>query len=153
MRGNHRHGAHRQPAQRRGQLLIAALAAAARGRAVVSAQSPLRLSDLTEPRPDFMLLKPRTDNYRGDHPIPADVLLLVEVADGSLRYDRSIKLPLYARHGVPEVWIANIGEGAVEVYRDPRDEAYRATAGVARDELPEPAALPGLRIAVTEVLG
>jgi Uma2 family endonuclease len=133
--------------------LITELAAAARGRAVASAQSPLRLSDLTEPQPDFMLLKPRADNYRSEHPTPADVLLLVEVADSSLRYDRGVKLPLYARHGVAEVWIVNIGEGVVEVYRDPAGEAYRATARAARGEVLEPAVLPGLCIPVAEVLG
>lgn len=122
-------------------------------RAVVTVQGPLRLSDLSEPQPDLLLLKPRADDYRSEHPTPADVLLLVEVADSSLRFDRSVKLPLYARHGVPEVWIVNLGDGVVEVYRDPKDDAYRSTARAVCGEVLEPAALPGLRIAVTEVLG
>lgn len=133
--------------------LITELAAAARGRAVASAQNPLRLSNLTEPQPDFMLLKPRADNYRSEHPTPADVLLLVEVADSSLRFDRSVKLPLYARYGVQEVWIVNLGENLVEVYRDPKDEDYRTATRAMRGDMLEPAALPGLRIPVTEVLG
>lgn len=133
--------------------LINLLTVAARGRATVTAQSPLRLSDTSEPQPDFMLLKPRADFYRGAHPAAADVLLLVEVAQSSLAYDRKVKLPLYARHGVPEVWIVNIGDGVVEVYRDPKDDAYRSTARAVRGDMLEPAALPGLRVAVTEVLG
>lgn len=133
--------------------LLGRLAVAAGDRATVTAQSPLRLSDSSEPQPDFMLLKPRTDFYRKAHPTPADVLLLVEVAQSSLAYDRKVKLPLYARHGVPEVWIVNIGEGVVEVYRDPKDDAYRAVARAARGDMLEPAALPGLRIAVAEVVG
>ncbi|NOG72564.1 Uma2 family endonuclease [Roseicella sp. DB1501] len=133
--------------------LIAVLASAVQGRATVTAQSPLRLSDASEPRPDFMLLKPRADVYRSAHPTPADVLLLVEVAQSSLAYDRQVKLPLYARHKVPEVWIVNLGEDVVEVYREPKDEAYLATTLAARGDMLEPAALPGLRIAVTEVIG
>jgi Uma2 family endonuclease len=133
---------------------LAQTAALGAGRRIMfTMQGPLRLSDFSEPQPDLLLLKPRADNYRSEHPTPADVLLLVEVADSSLRYDRGVKLPLYARHGVPEVWIVNIGEGVVEVYRDLKEEAYRATTRAARGEVLEPAALPGLRIPVTEVLG
>ena len=122
-------------------------------RAVVTVQGPLRLSDHSEPQPDLLLLKPRADHYRSEHPTPAEVLLLVEIADGSLRFDRGVKLPLYARHKVPEVWIVNLGEGVVEVYREPKDEAYLATTRAARGDMLEPAALPGLRIAVTAVIG
>jgi len=92
-------------------------------------------------------------DYRSEHPTPTDVLLLIEVADSSLRYDRSVKLPLHAHHGIPEVWIVNIGEGVVEMYRDAIDETYRMATRASRGEVLEPTALPGLRIAVTEVLG
>ncbi|WP_149537923.1 Uma2 family endonuclease [Siccirubricoccus phaeus] len=122
-------------------------------RAVVSVQGPLRLSEFSEPEPDLLLLKPRADDYTGQHPTAADVLLLIEVANTSLRYDRDVKLPLYARHGVPEVWIVNLTEGLIEVYRDPKGEAYLTTRRAARGETLEPAALPGLRLAVAEVLG
>ena len=75
------------------------------GRVLVSVQGPLRLDAHNEPQPDLMLLRPRADDYTTSHPTAADVLLLVEVADSSLAYDRGPKLALYARHGVPEVWI------------------------------------------------
>jgi Uma2 family endonuclease len=133
--------------------LITDMAVAVAGRALVWAKNPLRLSDLDEPQPDVMLLKPQADRYRSAHPTAADVLLLVEVAQTSLAYDRKVKLPLYARHGVPEVWIVNIGDSVVEVYRDPKGEAYETTLRAMRGETLEPAALPGLRIAVTGVLG
>ena len=133
--------------------LITDLALAAAGRALVWAQNPLRLSDLDEPQPDVMLLKPRADRYRSAHPTAADVLLLIEVSQTSLSYDRKVKLPLYARHGVPEVWILNIGDSVVEVYRDPKDDTYQTNSHATRGEMLEPAALPGLRIAVTGVLG
>ena len=133
--------------------LIMGLAASVAGRALVWAQNPLRLSDTNEPQPDFMLLTPRADGYRNGHPTPADVLLLIEVSQTSLSYDRKVKLPLYARHGVPEVWIVNIGESVVEVYRDPKDDAYQTITHATRGDTLEPAALPGLRIAVDGVIG
>jgi Uma2 family endonuclease len=126
---------------------------AAQDKAIVTAQSPLRLSDTNEPRPDAMVLRRRPDFHRAAHPTAGNLLLLVEVAQTGLPYDRKVKLPLYARHGVPEGWIMNIGEGVVDVDRNPKDETYRTTACAGRGETLEPAALPGLRIAVTEVLG
>ncbi len=79
------------------------------GRAMVSVRSPVRLNRYNEPEPDIALLCPRADRYQaGEPPSPADILLLIEVASTSLAYDRRIKLPLYARHGVPEVWIVDL---------------------------------------------
>jgi len=92
--------------------------------ALVNIQSPLRLDAYNEPQPDLMLLRPRADDYRTSHPGAADVLLLAEVSEASLAYDRGVKLPLYARFGVPEVWIVDLVGGAVEVYREPKDGAY-----------------------------
>lgn len=122
-------------------------------RGVVAVGNPLRLSDDSEPQPDLLVLRPRADDYAGAHPTPPDVLLLIEVADSTLRTDRIVKLPLYARHGIPEVWIVNLPEGIIETYRDPDGEAWRATRRAGRDEVLEPALLPGLRVAVAEVLG
>ncbi|MCO6416982.1 Uma2 family endonuclease [Siccirubricoccus sp. KC 17139] len=133
--------------------LTEAIYATIAGRATVAVQSPLRLSEFSEPEPDLLLLKPRADRYRSEHPTAADVLLLIEVANTSLRYDRDVKLPLYAKHGVPEVWIVNLTEGLIEVYRDPKDEAWLTTRRVMPGETVEPAALPGLRLAVDAVLG
>ena len=73
---------------------------------------------------NLMLLRPRADDYQLSHPTAADVLLLVEVADSLLAYDRSIKLALYARHGVPEVWIVDIVDGVVEVFLEPGDSSF-----------------------------
>src|SRR5436309_1828637 len=78
-----------------------------RGRAVISPQNPFRISARSEPLPDFQLLRPRADFYRR-HPEPPDVLLVVEVSDTTLAYDQRVKIPLYARSGVPEVWIVDI---------------------------------------------
>jgi len=100
---------------------------AAAGKVVVSVQDPLRLDAYNEPEPDFLLLRPRADIYRASHPGAADVLLLVEVSDSSLAYDRGRKLALYAQFGVPEVWIVDLAGSAVEIYRGPKEGAYSLT--------------------------
>ena len=90
-------------------------------------QSPLRLDAYNEPEPDLMLLRPRADDYRANHPGAADVLLLVEVSDSSLAYDRGRKLALYAQFGVAEVWIVDLAGAAIEIYRGPKEGGYSLT--------------------------
>jgi len=120
--------------------------------ALVSVQSPVRLDAYNEPQPDLMLLRPRADGYRASHPGTADVLLLVEVSESSLAYDRSTKLPLYAKFGAPEVWIVDLSGGAVEVYRESKEGAYasheRRTSGMLA-----PAPVPKAAIDVAALLG
>src|ERR1051325_2458824 len=86
------------------------------GRAMVSVQNPIRLNDFSEPQPDLALLKPRKDYYSDSHPTPEDVLVVIEVVDASLRYDRSVKLPLYARAGIREAWLIILQRQVVDVY-------------------------------------
>lgn len=100
------------------------------GQAIVLVQTPVRLGDFSEPEPDLALLRPRTDIYRDAHPGPVDVLLLIEVARSSLSYDRLVKLPLYARSGIAEVWIVDLAAQAVEVYRNPDSEVGYAESFV-----------------------
>lgn len=125
--------------------LAAKLAAA--GQAVLSVQGPLRLDRYSEPQPDLMLLRPRADDYRYSHPTAADVLLLVEVANTSLAHDRGPKLALYARHGVPEVWIVDLAGQAVEIYREPAAGEYKVRQRHAGGVI-DPAVLPELAIDV-----
>ncbi len=129
------------------------LVLAAGNRAMVSVQNPVRLDVHNEPQPDFALLRPRADDYRSELPAPADVLLLIEVADSSLRFDRLVKLPLYARHRIPEVWIVDLPAGAVEVCRGPTPEGYARVVREGRGASVEPEALPGLRLRVDAILG
>ena len=89
------------------------------GKVTLSVQNPLRLDALNEPQPDLMLLQPREDGYRTAHPTAADVLLLVEVAASSLAYDRAVKLPLYARYGIVEVWLVDLAGSTIEVHARP----------------------------------
>jgi len=94
-------------------------------RAIVSIQNSVRLNRFSEPQPDAALFRPRADNYRtGAPPGPADTLLLIEVADSTLRYDRTVKLPLYARAGIAEVWIVDLQRRMVDVHRSPAGDAY-----------------------------
>jgi Uma2 family endonuclease len=110
--------------------------------AIVSVQNPVRLDNRSEPQPDFALLKPRDDFYRRSPPGPQDVFLLIEVVDSSLGYDRSVKLPLYARAGICEFWIVNVDEQIVEVYRAPAGDEYRSEAKADRNQVLRPEALP-----------
>lgn len=90
--------------------------------ALVWPQNPLRLPPDSEPQPDVALLKPR--DYWESLPTPEDVLLLVEVADTSLEYDRDAKLPLYARAGIPEVWLLDLQGNRLHVFRAPKEGVY-----------------------------
>lgn len=129
------------------------LVLAAGNRAMVSVQNPVRLDVHNEPQPDFALLRPRADEYRSELPAPSDVLLLIEVADSSLRFDRLVKLPLYARRRIPEVWIVDLPAGAVEVCRGPTPEGYALVVREGRGASVEPESLRGLRLRVDAILG
>src|SRR6185295_16514306 len=109
------------------QLLILRLA----GLAVVFTQSPVALADDTEPQPDLAVLRRREPPYKDREAWAEDVLLLIEVADSSLRYDRTTKLRLYAEAGIPEYWIVDCTTETVEVYRSPAAEGYQDVTRVA----------------------
>ena len=121
-------------------------------RATLRVQCPLRLSHWYEPEPDIALLRRRDDAYAGHHPAPADVLLLVEVADSSVRNDRRRKLPVYALFGIPEVWLADLPAGQVEIHDQPTPAGYARTRVVRRDGCLTPAAFPDIAIAVADAL-
>jgi Uma2 family endonuclease len=125
---------------------------AAGQRAVVSTQNPLRLDVHSEPEPDLMLLEPRADDYRSRHPAAADVLLLIEVAHSSARYDREIKLPLYARHGVQEVWIVDLDHDVVRFHHTPVGGSYAHETFTASPGLTPVRALPGTTVDLTDLL-
>ena len=87
---------------------------------IVHVQNPIVLDDFSEPQPDLMLLRPRADFYLHAHPQAEDVLLVIEVSDSTAAFDRKTKVPLYARHGIPEVWLV-VGPTRrhIEIYRNP----------------------------------
>ena len=112
---------HASAVARLAQLFVQALGSTA----VVWIQNPIVLGDYSEPQPDLILLRPRDDFYRHALPRPADALLVVEVSDTSLRFDREVKLPLYARSNIPETWIVDLEHRVLMVYRNPADAGYR----------------------------
>jgi Uma2 family endonuclease len=132
--------------------LLESLGGRTAGRAILRVQDAIRLPD-SEPEPDISLVRRRADRYASGHPQPVDVFLIVEVADSSLDDDRNIMLPLYAESGIQEYWIVNIPDECLEVYRGPRpDGTYQETRVLKRGESTDIAALPGVVVAVDEVL-
>jgi len=124
------------------------------GRTVsVRAQGPITLDARSEPQPDISILKRRDDFYRDGKPRPEDVLLLIEVSDSTLAYDRQVKVPLYARAGIPEVWIVNINDERVETFAGPSGGAYQTTATFSRGEEVQSRSLAALRLKVSEIFG
>ena len=100
------------------------------------------------PEPEQVL----ADFYRRRHPGPDDVFLLIEVSDSTLDQDRETKLPAYGRAGIPEVWIVNLNELTVEVYREPHFEGYVDRTVLRAGELASPAAFPDVNVDVVELL-
>ena len=96
--------------------------------ALVRIQNPIRLDQYNEPQPDLVVAIHR--DYSKGHPAPKDVLLVAEVADSSLRYDRNTKAPLYAQHAIPEMWLFDVEAQTVEVFLEPATDRYRHTRRV-----------------------
>ena len=124
-----------------------------RGRAIVSVQDPVRLGDNSEPEPDVMLLRWRDDFYEGGHPGPADVLLLIEVSDTTVDYDRNEKLSAYAAAGIPEVWIASRQDRRIESYADPAGDEYATVRHYGAGERIAPRAFPDVTLDVDRIIG
>lgn len=119
-------------------------------RGIVSSQNPVLLGDFSEPQPDIALLRPRDDFYTRSHPTPADVLLLIEVAESSLSYDRDLKLPLYARHGIPAVWLVDLQNRQLLLFSQPMETGYQAMETA---DISHPIAVPGLADCKVDLAG
>lgn len=122
-------------------------------RAIVWVQNPIRLSDLSEPEPDLALLRARDDFYASAHPGPEAVLLVIEVGDSSRSFDADTKAPLYARHGIPELWLVDLETGRVTVHRDPSPDGYRSVEPKTGNDPLSPEAFPGIRLTVPAIVG
>jgi Uma2 family endonuclease len=125
---------------------------AGRGSALLSVQDPVRLGDADEPCPNVALLRPRSDRYRAGHPTAAEMLLLVEVSDSTLQYDLGQKVPLYARAGVPEVWVVDLIHDKLLVHRDPGPDGYRTVTTLGRGDTVAPASFPDHALALADIL-
>ena len=131
--------------------LTKALIIALGDRAVLDTQNPLRLDPHNQPQPDLIILRWQDDGYQA-LPGPADVLLVIEVADTSAGFDRRYKVPLYARHNIPEIWLFDLNRRQVEIYDEPSPAGYSRTRIVGMDGSLTPSAFPDITIAVAEVL-
>ena len=120
-------------------------------RVIVSVQNPVELDDNSEPEPDVVLLRPREDFYESAHPQPKDVFLIVEVADTTIKYDREVKVPLYAEEGIREVWLVDLNEQWVEVYREVTKDGYKNVQKLTRGEGLSIQAFADVKIGVDEI--
>jgi len=121
-------------------------------RAYVSVQGPVRLDELSELEPDVMLSELPAEQYAIAHPTPADVLLVVEVASSSLRYDTGRKLRAYARRGVREYWIVDLEHEHVDIHREPDGERFKKHRRACRGKSLAPLAFPDDAIPVNDIL-
>jgi Uma2 family endonuclease len=121
--------------------------------AIISVQNPIRIGIFSEPQPDIALLKLRDDFYLAEAPTEEDVLLLIEVADSSIEFDREVKIPIYARANIPEVWIVSLPEEQVEVYSHPVQGTYSSAHFLKRGASVSSTALPNLTLRIEEILG
>ncbi len=121
--------------------------------ATVWVQNPIILDRWSEPQPDLCLLAPRPDFYAAAHPRPRDVLLGIEVMDSSRSYDRTLKLPLYAKAELREVWLVDLKAETIDVHRRPALRGYREQRTYGRGQTIMPVAFPRVRIRVNEILG
>jgi Uma2 family endonuclease len=123
-------------------------------RAIVRVQNPIVFTNLvSEPQPDVTLLVPLADFYASGHPGPSDILLVVEVMDSTVAYDHGVKLRLYARAGVAEVWLANVNTHRIEGYRQPGPEGYGESRVFQEDERLSIQAFPDVTFTARELLG
>jgi len=140
--------AHASTVGRLTQLLVTAVG----DRGAVWVQNPIRLSELSEPQPDVAVLRPRSDWYASGHPGPEDVLLLIEVADTTGRFDRTVKRPLYAEAGIAEVWIVDLAANLVEIAVDPTPDGYGDIRQIAAGGIITPTAFPDLQLPTAGLL-
>ena len=140
---------HQECVDRANELFVLAF----HGRARVRIQGPTRLSNISEPLPDLLLLKPRSDYYGSGHPKPGDVFLVIEVAMTTLRFDMRVKLPMYAKYEIPEVWIEDLPHNSLQIYRNPIAGKYTSNATLHRGDSISPSAFPETVFKINDLLG
>ncbi len=122
-------------------------------RIILGVQDPVQLSDDSLPQPDIAVLRPQDYFYSERQPGPDDILLLIEVADTSLRYDQRVKSKLYGAAGIADYWIVNLPGRQIEVYRGPQPDGYRTVTRYAPGETLSPLAFPDILLNVDDIIG
>lgn len=128
---------------RKGNQLFVRLASE---QSLVSTQCPVAIPAWSEPEPDIALLSPRADYYASGHPEPKDIQLLIEVADRSLEYDLTVKVPMYARAAIREVWVINLRDSQIHVFANPQNGVYQTQGVYGPNDV-----IPTKRVAAGEV--
>lgn len=129
-----------------------AIVTATGDRAIVRIQSSVVLDKYSAPQPDIVLMRPRQDFYASQHPGPSDIFLIVEVAESSLQYDRTIKARLYAETGIQEYWVADLKHDCVFVYSGLSNKSYRQVRQFHRGDFISPQLLPECRLQIDLLL-
>lgn len=122
-------------------------------RIILAPQNPIELGDTSQPQPDIALLRPRADFYQTSFPQAGDIFLLIEVADSTVKYDREVKIPLYAENNIIEVWLVDVNQQVVEVYREPIKQGYQRIETFGQNQNLMIKAFPDVNIAVNEIFG
>jgi Uma2 family endonuclease len=120
-------------------------------RATCALQGPVVLADSSEPQPDLLLLRPRADFYRSAHPVPSDVLLLVEIAESSAAFDRGPKRTLYARSGITEYWVIDLARSVLIAHRRPTADEYGEVSQLDRSRSIAPLAFPDFMLPLADI--
>ena len=123
------------------------------GLILLGVQNPIRLNNNSQPEPDLSLLIPRSDFYVAAHPCPQDIYLIIEISDSTLDYDRYTKIPLYAEANIKEVWIINLKEECLEVYRHPLEGSYQNIQKYSINKRVFVTSFPDIEFTIAEILG
>ncbi len=121
------------------------------GEAIVSVQNAVVIGNISEPEPDLTVLKFREDYYASGKAEAEDVLLLIEVSDSTLKYDRGVKLRLYAEAEIAEVWIVNLPRQILEIHTKPSKGKFRLVKKYEKDQTVSPASLPKIKLKVSDI--
>jgi Uma2 family endonuclease len=121
--------------------------------AIIHVQNPIAIDEHNVPHPDVAILRPRADFHRTGKPTAADILLLIEVSDMSVRYDRSVKMPMYSRAGISEAWLVDVQHGELLVHTEPRPDGYGSVRTMRPGDSATPIAFPELALDVAALLG
>lgn len=122
-------------------------------RAILNIQNPICLTEYSELEPDIAIIKRRSDFYAEQLPQPEDVLLIIEVADSSLEYDCETKIPLYAKENIKEVWLVNLIENILQIYKEPTPEGYNTMLKCRYNQKISPENFSDITLTVSEIFG
>ena len=120
---------------------------------IVSVQNAIVVNPYSAPEPDVAILRFREDFYASGKAKPEDVLLVIEVSDSTVHFDRQTKMPLYARAGIEEAWLVNLPRKALEVYRSPANGKYQIVQKPGKNESISPLNFPELQVSVSNIIG